>query len=153
MRDDLGVLRRDFPHAMYCVAGTQVNLDLGLRGSFLAEFPFSWHGSSAFLHVEPISGSHHRSYSGIHWFYGFSQADQPGSNSIAVVHMTNVTGKIPKAPSAMEDGDDDADDSDSSSDEEDIEDLEGAPNQPIQSKKPIFKVCQLHEIVFDELRI
>uniref|UniRef100_A0A7I4AC55 Glutamate-rich WD repeat-containing protein 1 n=1 Tax=Physcomitrium patens TaxID=3218 RepID=A0A7I4AC55_PHYPA len=90
MRDDLGVLRRDFPHAMYCVAGTQ--------------------------------------------------ADQPGSNSIAVVHMTNVTGKIPKAPSAMEDGDDDADDSDSSSDEEDIEDLEGAPNQPIQSKKPIFKV-------------
>ncbi|KAG0618694.1 hypothetical protein M758_4G085700 [Ceratodon purpureus] len=87
MRDDLGVLRREFPHSMHCVAGTQ--------------------------------------------------ADQAGNNAIAVVRMTNVTGKIPKAPLATEDGDDS--DSESSSDEEEGDEA-GTPDQQTQSKKPIFKV-------------
>lgn len=34
MRDDLGVLRRDFPHSLQCVAGTQVDLDLIFCGFF-----------------------------------------------------------------------------------------------------------------------
>lgn len=68
------------------------------------------------------------------------QADQSGNNAIAVVRMTNVTGKIPKTPSAMdEDGEDS--DSESSSDEEEGADLAGEPDQPPQSKKPVFKVC------------
>lgn len=76
------------------------------------------------------------------WYCGILQADQAGNNAVAVVRMTNVTGKIPKAPSAMEDGD--ASDSESSSDEEEEEDPVGAPDQPTQSKKPVLKVCKLH---------
>nr|AAN40972.1 WD40 [Syntrichia ruralis] len=93
MRDDLGVLRRDFPHSLQCVAGTQ--------------------------------------------------ADQAGNNAIAVVRMTNITGKIPKAPSATMDEDGQDSDSESSDDEDEEEvvpEQPGAPDQPVQSKKPIFKV-------------
>ena len=73
------------------------------------------------------------------WGCEFLQADQAGNNAIAVVRMTNVTGKIPKAPSAMDEDEDDSD-SESSDDEEEEADLAGAPDQPTQSKKPIFKV-------------
>ena len=55
--------------------------------------------------------------------------------------MTNITGKIPKAPSATMDEDEDSD-SESSDDEEEevVPEQPGAPDQPVQSKKPIFKV-------------
>lgn len=72
------------------------------------------------------------------WHREQPQADQAGNNAIAVVRMTNVTGKIHKAPTAREDGDES--DSESSSDEEEEEDATGAPGQPPQSKKPILKV-------------
>eukprot|EP00252_Welwitschia_mirabilis_P014025 TRINITY_DN31048_c0_g1_i1.p1 TRINITY_DN31048_c0_g1~~TRINITY_DN31048_c0_g1_i1.p1 ORF type:complete len:468 (+),score=104.14 TRINITY_DN31048_c0_g1_i1:81-1484(+) len=86
LRDSLGVVRMEFPHTVYCVAGTQ--------------------------------------------------ADTASSNAVALVRLSNVTGKRRKL---LPMNSDDESESDSSSDEDEDEDVD----MDSQPKNPTIKVCMV----------